>query len=175
VCEGRWAELGWAWDGPAGGWELGATDGSGFTAAHRDDLVAPQSEVTRLVHDAVRAYEHEHDVATARAAIERAVELAPREPSLRLTAAWLALEATADERAVSHVAAGLAVESDPYRRGQLLLWGARAARRSDPALAEAWIGELARLDGDGVDELRVRARARHRGAPHANLLMVDAY
>jgi len=175
VCEGTWAELGWSWDGPAGGWELGATDGAGFTATLRDDLAAPQTPVTLLVHDAVRAYEHDHDVATARAAIERAVELAPAEPSLRLTAAWLALEDGADERATSHVAAGLAVETDPYRRGQLLLWGARAARRSDGELADRWTAELARLDGDGLDELRARARRRHRGAPHTNLLMVDAY
>jgi hypothetical protein len=175
VCEGTWADVAWEWDGPAGGWELGATNGSGFVATRHDDFVAPQSAVTRLVHDAVRAFEHDHDVPAAREAIERAVELAPREPSLRLTAAWLALEDNANERAASHIAAGLAVETDTYRRGQLLLWGARAARRSDPAQAQRWGAELDGLDGDGIDELRSRARARYRGGAHANLLMVDAY
>ncbi|MDX2086857.1 MAG: C45 family autoproteolytic acyltransferase/hydrolase [Kofleriaceae bacterium] len=175
VCEGTWAELAWQWDGPAGGWELGATDGSGFTATTHDDFVAQQSEVTRLVHDAVRVFEHDHDIPAARDAIERAVELAPREPSLRLTAAWLALEDNANERAAAHIAAGLAVETDTYRRGQLLLWGARAARRSDPVQAQRWSAELDLLDGAGIDELRARARARYRGGAHANLLMVDAY
>lgn len=174
-CEGAWAELAWTWDGPAGGWELGRTEASGFSAELRPDLVAPHAAATRHVHEATRAYEQAHDLPAARAAIERAVALEPDDPSLRLIAAWLALEAGADERATTHVRAGLAVEPEPYRRGQLLLWGARAAERSDPAQARRWRDELAALSGPGLDELRAHARARYRGRPHANLQMVDAY
>jgi hypothetical protein len=99
----------------------------------------------------------------------------PFDPSLRLAAAWLALEAGLADRALVHVHAGLVHEAEPYRRGQLLLWGARAADRRDAALARRWREDLAALRGDGVDELRAQAQRRHRGVPHANLMMVDAY
>lgn len=177
ACEGTWAELGWAWDGPAGGWELGTATlaNSGFTAAERADFVAPHAPETRHVHDAARAYEGSHDVRAARIAIERAVAAAPDDPSIRLIATWLALEDRMPDRAVIHVHAGLARETETYRRGQLLLWGSRAARAIDPAQARRWRTELESMSGDGVDELRTRSRATHRGLPHPNLMMVDAY
>jgi len=174
-CEGTWAELAWQWDGPTGGWELAPPAGSGFTARAVAGFVAPHSAVSRHVHAATRAYENEHDVAAARAALEQAITAAPDDPSLRLAASWLALEAGLVDRALIHVHAGLAHEVCPYRRGQLLLWGARAADRRDPELARRWRGELAALDGDGVDELRAQSRRRHRGVPKANLMMLDAY
>jgi hypothetical protein len=74
------------------------------------------------------------------------------------------------------VHAGLELETEPYRRGQLLLWGARAADARDPSLARRWRDELERLSGDGVDELRAAAARRRRGVrPHPNLMLVDAY
>lgn len=85
-----------------------------------------------------------------------------------------AIEDTID-RALVHVHAGLAHETEPYRRGQLLRWGARAADRRDVALARPWRDELATLGGEGVDELRAQARRRHRGVPRVNLIMLDAY
>lgn len=199
-CEGQWAELAWQWDGPRGGWSLdsGSRDAdpaapstigltaldagmaapaaSGFTArALEADFVAPQSAAARHVHDATRAYEGSHDVPAAFAAIERAIAEAPTDPSLRLAGLWLALEAGDRDRALVHAHAGLAHEREPYRRGQLLLWGARAADRRDKALARRWRDELAALRGAGLDELQAAARRRHRGVPHANLMMVDAY
>jgi hypothetical protein len=175
TCEGTWAELSWSWTGPAGGWELGATADSGFTAATHTDFASPHAPATVHVHEAARVYEHSHDVGAARAAIERAVAADPDDPSTRLIATWLALEAGAPDRAMIHVHAGLALESEPYRRGQLLLWGSRAARKIDPAQARRWRDALGRLSGDGCDELRARSRDHHRGRPHANLMMVDAY
>ena len=77
--------------------------------------------------------------------------------------------------AIAHVHTGLTYEPEPYRRGQLLLWGARAAIDPDPAQAARWRDELMRLSGDGVEELQIAARRRRRGAPHVNLMMVDAY
>jgi hypothetical protein len=172
TCEGTWAEVTWTWDGPTG---EATTPASGLAATPRTDLVEPHDEATRHVHDAARAYEGSHDVPAARAAIERAVLAAPDDPSLRLTAAWLAIEDDAPERAVAHVEAGLATETCSYRRGQLLLWGSRAARTTDPARAIRWVDELSRLSGPYVEELKVAARKKYRGKPHVNFMMADAY
>lgn len=174
-CLGAWAELAWSWDGPAGGWELGATEGSGFTAASLPEFVAAQDEATRHIHDFARAHEGSHDIPAARAAIERAVACAPEDPSLRIIAAWLALDQRDHAAAIAHVGAGLAHETEPYRRGQLLLWGSRAAVKIDSALARRWKTELGALSGHGLDELSARAAQRHDGKPHANPMMVDAY
>jgi hypothetical protein len=172
TCEGTWADMTWTWDGPAG---EATTAASGLTAMLRPDLVEPHDEATRHIHEAARAYEGSHDVAAARAALEKAVAAAPDDPSIRLTAAWLAIEDDAPGRAITHVEAGLANETCSYRRGQLLLWGSRAARTTDPARAIRWIDELSRLSGPHVDELKVAARKRYRGKPHVNFMMADAY
>ena len=139
------------------------------------EIIERLNDLIQLDFDATKAYEGSHDVSAARDAIEKAVALAPDDPSLRLSAAWLALEAKLPDRALDHVRAGLACETEPYRRGQLLLWGARAADRSDPGLARRWRAELAGLPGDDVEELRVRGREKHRGTPHPNLTVSDAY
>jgi Tfp pilus assembly protein PilF len=127
------------------------------------------------VQEAARAYESAHDVAAARASLEQAVAADPDDPSLRLAAAWLAYEDHAYDRAVIHVHAGLARETESYRRGQLLLWGARAAQTIDAAQAKRWTEELALLSGPHVDELKAAARKKYRRRPHVNLMMVDAY
>jgi hypothetical protein len=182
-CEGTWADVGWSWDGPSGGWHLDEASGpvaahhesSGFTATLRDDVVAPHDAATVHVQEAARAYETAHDVAAARASLEKAVAVDPDDPSLRLAAAWLAYEDHAYDRAMIHVHAGLARETESYRRGQLLLWGARAAQTIDPAQSKRWSDEIALLSGPHVDELKAAARKKYRGRPHVNLMMVDAY
>jgi hypothetical protein len=174
-CEGTWADVTWAWDGPRGGWEVDAAAGSGFTATLRDDVVAPHDAATLHVQDAARAFESEHDVPAARAAMESAVGVDPDDPSLRLAAAWLAYQDGAYDRAMIHVHAGLARETESYRRGQLLLWGSRAAQVIDPGQSKRWADELAHLPGRDVDELKAAARQRYRRRPHVNLMMVDAY
>ena len=172
VCEGRWAEVAWAWSGPSGGWELGA-EAPGFTARVRDDIAAPHDAATTAIYEAAQAYDNAHDVASTLAALERAVTAAPHDPSLRMPAAWLAFEHGRTARALVHVEAGLATEPDPYRRGQLLLWGSRIAKRSgDGARATRWGDELARL---GIAELSAAAKRTFRGKPHINLMMADAY
>jgi len=186
VCEGTWAEVAWQWDRDR------------FDVRDHADFVAPHDPATRHLHDAVRAFEADRDVATARAALERAVAADPDDPSLRLGAAWLALEAGAPDRAVVHVHAGLATETEAYRRGQLLLWGAYAT--DDPTLERRWLAELDQLAGPGVEELQRRAsrlfhgatsgarrattrsmssrlltpRSRYRRRVYANLVLVDA-
>ncbi|HTR49740.1 MAG TPA: C45 family autoproteolytic acyltransferase/hydrolase [Kofleriaceae bacterium] len=120
-CEGTWAELAWSWDGPTGAWQLGddAAARAGFEARERTDIAAPHDAATRHVQAAARAYESDHDVATARVEIERAVAIDPDDPSLRLAAAWLALADGAHDRAREHAHAGLAHETEGYRREQL--------------------------------------------------------
>jgi len=162
-CEGEWADLRWSWDLPAAEWDV----------AVRTDVAAPHSPAVVHLSAAARAYEGAHDVATAYAAIEQAVAAAPEDPSLRLSALWIALDAGNAERAVVHARIGLQHEREPYRRGQLLLWGMRAARRVDRAQARTWQSELESLTG--VDELQAAGRRRWRGKPHVNLLMADAY
>ncbi|HEX5062494.1 MAG TPA: carcinine hydrolase/isopenicillin-N N-acyltransferase family protein [Kofleriaceae bacterium] len=174
-CEGTWAELAWTWDGPTGGWEIGNTADTGFTAKLRTDVVAPHDAATLHVQDAARAYESEHDIATARASLDKAIALDPEEPSLRLAAAWLAYEGGAYDRAMIHVHAGLARETESYRRGQLLLWGSRAAQVIDPPQSKRWADDLAQLSGPHVEELKVASRQKYRRRPHVNLMMVDAY
>ncbi len=165
-CEGTWADLAWSWDGAAETWRV----------RERDDVAVPQSPATQALHEAARAYEGAHDVPAARAAIERAVAVAPQDPSLRLSALWLSLEAKAPEHAVVHARVGLLHERDAYRRGQLLLWGSRAARRVDASQSSAWLAELDGMPAtDGVDELQVAGKKRWRGAVHLNLMMADAY
>jgi hypothetical protein len=89
---------------------------------------------------------------------------------------WLALEAKAPEHAVVHARVGLRHERDAYRRAQLLLWGARAARRVDAAQASTWHAELEAMPGtDGVDEIQAAARKRWNGGIHLNLMLADAY
>ena len=121
TCEGTWAELAWSWDGPPGAWQLGdaAAASAGFEARERTDVAAPHDAATRHVQAAARAYETDHDAAVARAELERAVALDPDDPSLRLAAAWLALADGAHDRAREHAAAGLARETESYRREQL--------------------------------------------------------
>jgi hypothetical protein len=172
VCEGRWAELAWEWSGATGGWELGE-HAPGFTARVRDDVAAPHDAATTAIYEASQAYDNAHDVASTLAALERAVTAAPHDASIRMPAAWLALEHGQPARALVHVEAGLGTEVDPYRRGQLLLWGARIARRTgDEARATSWVDELAGL---GIAELTTAAKRSFRGKPHVNLMMADAY
>ena len=160
-CEGQWAEVGWSWDGPAGGWtaDRAVQPTSKFRVAPCD-FARPHAPATLHVREAARAYEHDHDVPAARAAIERAVAIAPDDPSLRLSAAWLALADGASDRAVIHVHAGLTEEVEPYRRGQLLLWGSRAAAGIRPRFGEA----LARRARSPRGRWRQRAPGRESDA-----------
>ena len=67
----------------------------------------------------------------------------------------------------------VAIETEPYRRGQLLACGARAAAKEHPGLHAKWLADLDHHHCDGVDELR--RRARRRAPLKTNLLMADAF
>jgi len=81
------------------------------------------------VQAAARVFEASHDVHRALAELELAIVADPADPSLRLGAAWLALEAGIPERARVHIDSGLARETEPHWRGQLLAAAARKPGR----------------------------------------------
>ncbi|HEY0252110.1 MAG TPA: C45 family peptidase, partial [Kofleriaceae bacterium] len=161
-CRGRWETLRWTWDGA-----LGETR-DGFAIEARAGL--PHDPADAAIYEATQAYDNDHDVARTLSALERAVSLAPVDPSLRQAAAWLALEHGQPQRAIAHTEVALAHETHRYRRGQLLAWGIRAAHRREPVLERRWRDELVTLD---IPELL--ATSERRGRPHINLMMADAY
>jgi hypothetical protein len=117
------------------------------------------------------------------AAIARAIAAAPDDPSLYLLALWIHQRAREHARAIEAARAGLARETIAYRRGQLLLWGSRAAiAAGDDALARAWQAELDATSEPELEDLRVRVRADRRRPrtsgrrrPEASLFMADAH
>jgi hypothetical protein len=183
VCDGPFVRVRWDWDGPVGSWELGALDdAAALTVTAVDVPGVARSEAAAHAVAAVREEQSSHDPHATSAALERAIAAAPDDPSLRLAAAWIHLKRGDAGRALAHVRAGLLRETLPYRRGQLLLWGARAAIAGrDAESATAWWDELDRLAGADVEELRARGRsdrARPRRwrsrRPDVQLFMLDA-
>ncbi len=183
AVDGPWLRVGWRWDGPVGAWDLGAlTDASGLRVDSFDAGTARDAACDHLA-EVARLEQTTHDADAMAAALDRAIAAAPDDPSLRLVAVWTHLAREDFARAIAEARAGLALETIAYRRGQLLLWGARAALAArDPALARAWHGELAAIDGADLDDLRVRARADRRRPgraarrpPEASLFMADAH
>ena len=188
ASEGPFVRVGWSWDGPVGAWELGAPDGgaalaaAGLTAADVAIPAITRGAAGRWAAEAVRIEQTTRDADATSRALEQAITAAPADPSLRLGAVWIALRRGDAARAVAHARVGLNHETLPYRRGQLLLWGARAALAArDEATAAAWWRELDALGDGDVAELIARSRADRREParwrrrkPDANLFMHDA-
>lgn len=168
---GPFVRVPWRWGGPAV--ELPRAARVAVTAAER--ALACFVEAARLMTAT-------HDHGAALAALERAVALEPDDPSYRLLAGGLALRLGRFAAARAHLEHGLVHEASPFRRGQLLLWAARAADVSGaPGRAGRLRAELAaETDPRLAPLLRVarrdarrpfsRARAR-RVAVH--LLLAD--
>jgi hypothetical protein len=183
AVDGPHVRVAWDWDGPVGAWELDqVAAGAGIAVAPFDAGVA-RDPAAELVAEVARLEQQGHDDVAMAAVMERAVDEAPGDPSLRLGAVWTQLRCLDGARAAAHARAGLTIETIPYRRGQLLRWGARAAAMAgDGATAAGWRAELEGLRGAGVDELQAAARRDHaRGArygrrrPDASLFMMDAH
>jgi Tfp pilus assembly protein PilF len=123
-----------------------------------------------------------HDVDAIAAALTEAIALAPVDPSLRLAMLWTELGRGQWRAARTHAEAGLALETLPFRRAQLLLWGARAAAAADDvAQASAWRAALAATADRDSAPLRAEAARdagepprRFRRRPRANLLLLEA-
>jgi hypothetical protein len=215
VCDGPFVRVRFDWDGPVGAWEVteparepsasGGRGGAGVASTTGapgarssihdlpvgltvEPLEVPQvarREVTRHVGAAMAVEQSTHDQDAIAAALERAIALAPDDPTLRLAAACAHMARGDAGRALASVRAGLLRETVPYRRGQLLLWGARAALAArDAEAAQAMWDELDRLSGpaDELDELRARSRSDRRKPrqwrrrrPDPRLFMLDAH
>ena len=183
ACEGPWLQVRWSWDGPVGGWELGASaDVPGIVTSELVTGIVRSPAATDAA-EALAISQSTHDDDAITAALTRAAAAAPDDPSLRLALLWMHMRAGDLGGAVDHAIAGLAGEQTPYPRGQLLLWGARAAAAAgDLVQAEIWRRELDGLSGEAVAELRVEGRADQRRParvwrrrrPQVNLFMMDA-
>ncbi len=168
VGEGAWLRVGWDWDGATGAWELGAPMPAGFGVTVADAGSLPRSPASDAVARALTIEHRGHDTAAMAAELDRAIAEAPADPSLRLAQLWLELRRDAWPRAVEHASAGLGHETLPYRRAQLLLWGARAAMAAgNQPRAVEWRAELAALRGEGVPHLQAFGRRDETKAPRA--------
>lgn len=182
VGEGRWLRVTWDWDGAAGAWQIDQAAPAGLGVSVDEAFTLPRHPAADAVARA-QIIEHEHhDADATAAALAAAIVLAPLDPSLRLAMTWAELRRRRWSAAMAEAAIGLERERLPYRRGQLLLWGARAAAAADDAArAAAWRAELAALRGRGVDALQaeaqrdiVRGPRAARRRPAINLVMHDA-
>jgi hypothetical protein len=190
ACDGPFVRVAWDWDGPVGSWDAAALTGDARVRVLPVEIpgLAP-TEAARHTAAVVREEQTSHDPHAIAVSLERAIAAAPDDPSLRLGATRTHLRRGDAGRALAHARAGLVRETLPYRRGQLLLWGARAAltARDEEAASTMWT-ELDRLAAQGdaaVAELQAsskRDRAKPgqwRGPrarkPDANLFLMDAH
>jgi hypothetical protein len=183
VGEGRWLRVGWNWDGAGGSWELGQPVPAGIGITVDDDGIIARAPASDAVARAIAVEQLRHDTDATAAELEKAIELAPGDPSLRLAQLWLELRRGRWARAIEHATVGLTRETLPYRRAQLLLWGSRAALAADdPAKARAWRTELLAMPAtDSVAYLQAYARrdepkpaSAFRRRPTANLTLLEA-
>ncbi|MEZ4404623.1 MAG: C45 family autoproteolytic acyltransferase/hydrolase [Kofleriaceae bacterium] len=181
VGVGAWATVEVDWAGPTGAWEVGRTP-IDVGVRVSDGPRRPRPPGTDAVARAMALEQSTHDQAGIAAALAEAIAADPDDPSLRMAMAWTAMRQGEFAAAQAQVVVGLRHETLSYRRGQLLLWGARAATAAGAdAQAQAWRAELAAMCGPDLDELQAAgARDRHRPArwfrrrPSANLFMMDA-
>jgi hypothetical protein len=182
VGDGAWITLDVDWAGAPGAWQLDQPRPPDLGVSASAGPHRPRPPAADLVARAMAFEQTAHDPDATAAALTEAVALAPGDPSLRLALTWTAMRQGRWSAAQASAAAGLAVETLPYRRGQLLRWGARAATvAGDPTTAAAWRAELAALPGEALAGLRAAAAADARASnralrrpPHANLLLLEA-
>jgi hypothetical protein len=164
VGDGAWITLDVDWDGAPGAWQLDQPRPPDLGVSASAGPHRPRPPAADLVARAMAFEQTAHDPDATAAALTEAVALAPGDPSLRLALTWTAMRQGRWSAAQASAAAGLAVETLPYRRGQLLRWGARAATvAGDPTTAAAWRAELAALPGEALTGLRAAARGRRPG------------
>jgi Acyl-coenzyme A:6-aminopenicillanic acid acyl-transferase len=182
VGAGAWLAFDYQWHGAVGSWEVGTPMPPDLGFAIGDTMQIARSPATDAVARAMAHEQSTHDVAAIATALAEAIGHAPGDPSLHLAMVWNCMRRRQWRVAVEHARAGLAIETLAYRRGQLLLWGSRAAAAADEvATCAAWRRELQSSSGSEIASLREQARVdaelparRFRRAPHANLFMHDA-
>lgn len=137
---GPWLQVPWEWGASVSAEEV-PTPSEAPRGPALDPARVAYVEVVRLESQGGAR----SDVA---AAVARAVELAPTQPSYRLLAGGHALRAREWARALAHFEEGLRHETSPFHRAQLLLWGSRAAELcGERGRARELRGELVGLRG----------------------------
>ncbi len=184
VVDGPYLAIRYRWDGPVGAWEVdgAAIDAASGIRVDTIDVGVARDAASVALAEVARIEQESHDAPAMAAALEQTIAAAPDDPSLRLAALWTYLRADQWKAALAHARIGLDGETIPYRRAQLLRWGARAALADgDVQVARAWHDQLDALRGDGVEEQQACARRDRRGGkryarrrPEVNLMMCDA-
>ena len=147
-----------------------------------DQCERDQSDSLKFEHfvEANRIAEVFHSMSAACPEIERAIALCPDDPSYRFIAGAMLMQAQDEPGALAHFERGLMHERIGFRRGQLLLWGSRAADLCGCRARAAELRvELLALDDDYLDEHRGVARREAvepfgRRRIELSLLLADA-
>jgi hypothetical protein len=172
---GPYARVGWQWDGDVGGTEV--------LEVQRPTLTTDAERAFEIFTEATRLDRQFDDWRAALARLEEAISLQPDDPSYRFLAGVLTLRTPNRAAALTHFERGLESETVPLRRGQLLLWGSRAADGADqPRRAAEMRAELIAMDHDSLVRHRALARLEER-KPYdlakrrieINLLLSDAH
>ena len=169
---GPYARVPWCWDGDVGT-SIVAVDAA---------LGSPDPAAAAFEHfvEANRIAEVFHSMSAAFPEIERAIALCPDDPSYRFIAGAMLMQAQDEPGALAHFERGLMHERIGFRRGQLLLWGSRAADLCGCRARAAELRvELLALDDDYLDEHRGVARREAvepfgRRRIELSLLLADA-
>jgi hypothetical protein len=174
TSRGPYVRLPWQWDGPV---EVIEVDEP--AVAERVDRV---ERARALFAEANRISVTTHDDDAVMAAVEGAATLCPEDPAYRFLAGVWRYRQGWPASAEAHLEAALANEAVPYRRAQILLWGARAAEavgKSDRA--RALRAELLSMEGEELSEHQRAARrdgerpfARRGSDIHINMVLTEA-
>ena len=140
-----------------------------------------------------RAYRHyveatrlmtQGSLADVKRHLDYACILTPNDPVVRFLLGAISLSMESWDPAYQHFERGLLVERGAFRRGQLLLWGSRAADAVGAKLrAQTMRDELLRLVDEDLSDYQKAARAENKKpfskrkckAVHVNLILVDAF
>jgi len=155
TSRGPYQRVDWSWDGDTSAWTLDPVEST--------TSINPGERAHEHFVNAVAYDRQSHDWRSAMRELEEAVALVPTDPSYRFLAGVLRLRTDKLSTALEHFRIGLDNERAPHRRGQLLLWGSRAAAALDEAaLARGWRKELLAMTDASLGELRAQARADER-------------
>lgn len=117
--KGPWIEVPWDWDRGAG-WELIGSSLEGGAMTDRARAQQAFVEATRIATST-------GDVAAMGPHMEEAARLAPEDTTYRFLVGVYRLRTGDFQGGLDYLLEGLEREEDSFRRGQMLLWSARAA------------------------------------------------
>jgi hypothetical protein len=152
---GPYLRIPWEWTGEVGVETIENPECEGerrsFGEAHNHTAYLHWQSASRI--DIQR-----HEPAETLEQVEKAIETDPTEPTYRTMAGILRLRLGDWEQALAHFEVGMQRPQSAFRRGQVLLWGARAAEAAgQPEKAHALRNELLLLMGEHTQTLRQMA------------------